>query len=516
MLLTNTFEGGSGGVAITVGNSGGASGTAFDQVTVSAGDGAANFDTAHPAHGGLGMLCQTGATTGEAYVMWSAALGGTFATLFDRTYLYLPALPGTQTRLIRWLSVSTVRGSVQISTAGKLLLTDSAGTTVATSATTLPTGSQFRIEAKCTGDAAAGVLEAKIFLTPDATSPNETLTATALNTGGTIDRVRFGQTGTAIANVSFYLDDLGVADGDYLGPASAPSQYQPLSPRWLIQQGLWAPWQGATGVITTLDATVTVPAPADATADTIPPTVSGDATVTAVMATATADTIPPTAAGDATVTAVQAAATADGIVPAATGDAGVTAVQAIATADALVPSVSGAGSPDGTVTVPAPADATASALAPTAIGDATVTAVQVTATADALVPTVAGGATVTVPAPAAATADALPPTVGVAAQVLAVIADATAAALLPTVIASSTISPPMAMATADALVPTVASAGPVVPGHGTATALNTTGTATAGPTGGTTTAGQPSGHAAAGGTSGTVQVLDTEGEVTIG
>src|SRR6266508_2928738 len=258
MLLTNTFEGGSGGVAITAGNSGGASGTAFDQVTVSAGDGAANFDTAHPAHGGLGMLCQTGATTGEAYVMWSAALGGTFATLFDRTYLYLPALPGTQTRLIRWLSVSTVRGSLQISTAGKLLLTDSAGTTVATSATTLPTGSQFRVEAKCTGDAAAGVLEAKIFLTPDATSPNETLTATALNTGGTIDRVRFGQTGTAIANVSFYLDDLGAADGDYLGPASAPSQYQPLSPQWFIQRGLWKPWQGTGSDVAAAVAQVTL------------------------------------------------------------------------------------------------------------------------------------------------------------------------------------------------------------------------------------------------------------------
>ncbi len=218
VTVTNDFEGGSNGVAITISNAGGAGNTQFDQVTATA-TCLANFDTTHPGHGTLGMLCQTGGTTGEAYAMWSTALtGGPFVTLYLRAYLYLTANPGTQTRLFRWLNVSTVRGSVQLTTTGKLLISDAAGTGVGTSTNSVPLNQLVRVEARCTGDAAAGVLEVKLFDSPESTTPLETVTATAQNTGGTIDRVRFGQTGTPVASVTYWLDDLGASNADYLGP----------------------------------------------------------------------------------------------------------------------------------------------------------------------------------------------------------------------------------------------------------------------------------------------------------
>jgi hypothetical protein len=239
VTVTNDFEGGTNGVAITTSNAGGVGNTQFDQVTVSAGDGAVNFSNAHPGHGTLGMLCQTGATLGEAYVMWSTALGGATGTVWLRAYLYLTANPGTQTRLFRWLNVSNVRGSVQISTTGKLLTTDSAGSTVATMGNSVPLNQLVRVEAFCTGDAAAGVLECKLFDSPESTTPLETLSNSLLNTGGTIDRVRFGQTGTGIANVTYYLDDVGASTSAYLGPVGGAPAVSMTPPFVSQYSGRW-------------------------------------------------------------------------------------------------------------------------------------------------------------------------------------------------------------------------------------------------------------------------------------
>ncbi len=220
VTVTNDFEGGTNGVAITTANAGGVGNTQFDQVTVSAGDGAVNFSNAHPGHGSLGMLCQTGATLGEAYVSWIGALGGATGTIWLRAYLYLTANPGTQTRLLRWLNVGNVRGSVQISTTGKLLTTDFGGAG-GTMINSIPLNQLVRVEAFCTGDGTAGVLECKLFDSPESNSPLETITNTALNTVGMIDRVRFGQTGTAVANITYWLDDIGASTSAYLGPVGA-------------------------------------------------------------------------------------------------------------------------------------------------------------------------------------------------------------------------------------------------------------------------------------------------------
>jgi hypothetical protein len=248
VTVTNDFEGGTNGVAISTSNAGGIGNTQFDQVTATA-TCLVNFDNTHPGHGSLGMLCQTGGTAGEAYVMWSTALGGATATVWLRAYLYMTANPGTQTRLFRWLNVSTVRGSVQITTTGKLLISDSAGTGVGTMTNSVPLNQLVRVEAQCTGDPSAGVLEVKLFDSPESTSPLETVTATAQNTGGTIDRARFGQTGTAVASITYWLDDLGGSNGGYLGPVGTA--------------GTSANAEAATGTGSALDASVAISVTAD-------------------------------------------------------------------------------------------------------------------------------------------------------------------------------------------------------------------------------------------------------------
>lgn len=233
---TNSAEGGTSGTGVTTGNSGGASGTAFDQVTTSTSCTMTFDSTNGGAHGSMAYKSLTGATAGEAYVMWTTSLvSAATATIYVRAYLYLTANPGTQTRLVRWLSVSTVRGSIQINTSGKLVTTDSSGTTVATMTNAIPLNQWVRVEGFCTGDAAAGVLECKLFTTLDSTTPLETISNSTLNTGGTIDRVRLGQTGTGVANITYWMDDLGASDAGYLGPVVTAPALAPAAPRRRVQ-----------------------------------------------------------------------------------------------------------------------------------------------------------------------------------------------------------------------------------------------------------------------------------------
>jgi hypothetical protein len=118
--------------------------------------------------------------------------------------------------------------------------------------------------------------------------------------------------------------------------------------------------------------------------------------------------LPGATAGTTVTVPAPATATAAGIAPAVTGDANITAPSpATATAAALVPTVTADNNV--TITVPDPATATAAALAPAVVFDSTITVPSAaTATASALVPTVTAESpvsiTIIVPAPATATA----------------------------------------------------------------------------------------------------------------
>ena len=89
--LTNNFEGGTDGVAISAANSGGTSGNAFDSIT---GSGIGEFETATSGQGSV--CCRYNANTFPSiYFVWSSGLG-TLTDHYGRLYFRRGAAPSAR------------------------------------------------------------------------------------------------------------------------------------------------------------------------------------------------------------------------------------------------------------------------------------------------------------------------------------------------------------------------------------------------------------------------------------
>lgn len=227
-ILVNTFEGGTSGSALATASSGGASGNAFDLVVT--GSGATNaYDSSQEAHGFLSCKMATGASA-VVYEQWTTSMGSQAQAWF-RLYLYFTANPTNQHRVLEFVSAGTGAGGVLLTTTGRFQMLNSAGTTITTTASTIPLNAWFRIEGFILGSATVGQTELKFFKSPDAIVPAETNTSAASqNTAGTLDTYRFG-VAVAIASVGpFWMDDIGLSNTGYLGPASNPSDRPAVHP----------------------------------------------------------------------------------------------------------------------------------------------------------------------------------------------------------------------------------------------------------------------------------------------
>lgn len=225
MLLTNSAEGVTpSGTTVTTANSGGASGNAWDVVTLPSG-GSIVSDSAQVAHGGLSYLITIGGTLAEAYLAWTTSIGvlGSTAPVFTRAYLYVTANPGTTHKLISVMTgTNAACGSLILTTAGKIATINAAGTTVATSTNSVPLNAWCRVEFDCTPSTTVGVLTARLYLTPDAIAADETLNNTGqVLSAGPVDQVRYGPRGTTVANVSCRFDDVGITDIGPMGPSAS-------------------------------------------------------------------------------------------------------------------------------------------------------------------------------------------------------------------------------------------------------------------------------------------------------
>jgi hypothetical protein len=219
-VLFNNFSGGSSGGTISTGNSGGASGNAFDSVIVGT-TSSLTYDTAHTIHSVLSAKSANGTPTTNSILEWAASLGGSFPQVWFRTYLYITANPVSNARFFDARQGSTAGASIAITTAGKIAAQDTSFTTQATSTTVMPQNAWVRIEGYVIGSASAGQIQVKIFTTPDATSPAETITTAGnLNTLGTINRVDYGNPSSAVS-YTFWMADVGVSTTGYTGPAVA-------------------------------------------------------------------------------------------------------------------------------------------------------------------------------------------------------------------------------------------------------------------------------------------------------
>lgn len=211
---TNTAEGGSNGVTVTTGNSGGASGDAWDAVQIGASAGL-TYTTAEKANGSVGYSMSTAGTSTTCYLRWT---GFNLARVFMRAYVKYDAAPVSGSNILLARGGGSQVFNLRCNASGGFTLKLPGGGDVAgsPSASTIPTGAWFRIECDVTvGTSAAW--EYKYFASPDSTTATETKSGTA-NFGTTnVADLSFGNS-AANANWQAYMDALGYSDAAYLGP----------------------------------------------------------------------------------------------------------------------------------------------------------------------------------------------------------------------------------------------------------------------------------------------------------
>ncbi len=195
-ILINTAEGGSNATVATTANTGGGSGTVFDQVT-----GSVTFSTTSPIHGSLSYT----ASAATQYTRWST----TDTTVLTRVYFKtsdasLGATP---------LRVGLTTGSVFISVmnsglTGRIQLYS--GSAVATSPSAISSNTVYRLELYVKAGAGTGELRAAVYEGNSTTAWWDS----GAQTGRTVENpatILFGKFDSSTAQVSW--DDTGAKTG---------------------------------------------------------------------------------------------------------------------------------------------------------------------------------------------------------------------------------------------------------------------------------------------------------------
>lgn len=207
------------GTTVSVGNSGGVSGNAWDATSI--GVGATDIsDNTHAHSGSLSNQIVSTATAATSYNQWDVTIGSLVQHWFE-LYLYATANPPASHRLYSVLQTSVNCFGVRLGTNGIITCLDANSVAIPLMVTTnpIPLNKWFRIEGFMIGDALVGQVELKLFANADDVTPLETDTSAAnVNTTGASNRYRFGL-GSNVANIGpYWQDDVAVSTTGYLGP----------------------------------------------------------------------------------------------------------------------------------------------------------------------------------------------------------------------------------------------------------------------------------------------------------
>ena len=227
-LVENNDAGGTNGTTISHANSGGASGSAWDTVTIGSGS-TLTYDNSQ-AHGAGQTLSSkfvvpAGITT---YHFWNLTTltGGSGSTTQLNTRMYFrPGSIGIKRQLHKCLATAsnTFVGGIYLDATGHILIEDSTFATKQTSTTVLSASQWYRIECKWVFDASAGIIEVKIFTNPDSLTAAETITQTAMNTSTAFNSCHFGIVNAGASSTTDNMTGFGASNqGAYIGPKAYP------------------------------------------------------------------------------------------------------------------------------------------------------------------------------------------------------------------------------------------------------------------------------------------------------
>jgi len=220
-VLSNSFEGGTEGANITVANSGGGNGNAFDGVAF---DNFTEYDNAFAAHGSQSGLLAASANAPAP--VWNTSWPGS-TTVWTRAYMrFTDATPAASTVIheVRELNGTTVGCDVRLTTTGTIQLRAPA-TLRYTSSTVITDNSWFRIELQVDSSATVGHIQCRLFVgaNVNGTTADESFGSAVDNwdTGdGTVGGWRTGWGTTSTANM--WIDEVSMSDVGWLGPYVAP------------------------------------------------------------------------------------------------------------------------------------------------------------------------------------------------------------------------------------------------------------------------------------------------------
>jgi hypothetical protein len=232
--VSNSFEGGTAGTGITTGNSGGASGTAFQAVSVVSG-GAATF-TATAYRGSLAGSFASGVTAGITYAEYNTSVGAaSTGSVYGRLRFRLPTLPPDATGVrvaVITDSTGSFRAELRVIDTGLVSLRGPAGTALATFTGAYVAGTWWDVALSVlVFSATVGQIEAKRYDAFGVVA--QTLTSAAnqntLGAGGA-NKLQAGMI-RSVANYTVLLDDV----------AWSTTAYPSLT---VAQSVVYGPWSG--------------------------------------------------------------------------------------------------------------------------------------------------------------------------------------------------------------------------------------------------------------------------------
>jgi len=214
VVARNSAEGGTNGTTVTTGNSGGASGTAWSSVVST--NSTNVFDNTSPAHGTMGYKQATAATSAQALLSWTSGVIGSLSRGWIRWYLVPDSFSAARS-ILRTRASGTQVMRLQISTAGKIEIRQTANNVVATTTAAMSAGTRYRIEVDCRpGSSQTNTIR---LYQGDSPSLIEELQGTGdFSSSTTWDEVNFGNAAAGSNLPINYLDDMIVRDDTWPGP----------------------------------------------------------------------------------------------------------------------------------------------------------------------------------------------------------------------------------------------------------------------------------------------------------
>jgi hypothetical protein len=223
--FTNTFEGGTEDTSVTIAGSGGVSGDAFDNRTISSGA-AITYDNERVRPGSTRSVKFANGTGATARLYWSTSIPGAPVTrLFGRWYINPEALTSQRLVYIRDSATTDMGGWGIYMPQQRLVLRSAGGVEEATAAPTIPFDDWTRVEWMF--DQTSGHSELRVYLDPDADvdEPDDIAVATMSFASG-ISRMDYGCHAT---NAIMWADGFGLSTTNWLGPIEPRSGLNPVA-----------------------------------------------------------------------------------------------------------------------------------------------------------------------------------------------------------------------------------------------------------------------------------------------